>query len=39
VDRVFPLGEAALAHAYVEANRNLGKVVLEMEMLREGGRS
>jgi putative PIG3 family NAD(P)H quinone oxidoreductase len=30
VDRVFPLEEAGAAHAYVEANRNLGKVVLEV---------
>lgn len=30
VDRVFPLGEAAAAHAYLESNANFGKVVLEI---------
>lgn len=30
VDRVFPLPRAAEAHAYVEANRNLGKVMLRV---------
>ncbi|MGW8282712.1 MAG: NAD(P)H-quinone oxidoreductase [Gemmatimonadota bacterium] len=30
VDRVFPLAEAAEAHAYVEQNRNLGKVMLRV---------
>jgi NADPH2:quinone reductase len=29
IDRKFPLEEAAAAHAYVEANKNFGKVVLE----------
>lgn len=28
VDRAFPLAEAAAAHAYLEARRNVGKVVL-----------
>ena len=30
VDRVFPLARAADAHAYVEENRNLGKVMLRV---------
>lgn len=30
VDRVFPLAGAAEAHAYVEQNRNLGKVLLRV---------
>jgi NADPH2:quinone reductase len=30
VDRVFPLAEAAAAHAYLEAGGHLGKVVLEV---------
>jgi NADPH:quinone reductase-like Zn-dependent oxidoreductase len=30
VDRVFPLAGAAEAHAYVEENRNLGKVMLRV---------
>jgi NADPH2:quinone reductase len=30
VDRVFPLADAAEAHAYVEENRNLGKVMLRV---------
>jgi putative PIG3 family NAD(P)H quinone oxidoreductase len=30
IDRVYPISEAAAAHAYVEANRNCGKVVLEI---------
>lgn len=29
VDRVFPAGEAAAAHGYMEANRNFGKILLE----------
>lgn len=29
VDRVFPLADAGAAHAYIEARRNTGKVVLE----------
>ncbi len=29
VDRVFPLAEIAAAHAYMEQNRNFGKVVLD----------
>jgi putative PIG3 family NAD(P)H quinone oxidoreductase len=31
VDRVFPLEQAAEAHAYMEANLNFGKIVLSME--------
>jgi putative PIG3 family NAD(P)H quinone oxidoreductase len=30
VDRVFPLAKASDAHAYVEANQNLGKVMLRV---------
>jgi NADPH:quinone reductase-like Zn-dependent oxidoreductase len=30
VDRVFPIQEAGAAHAYVKANRNVGKVVLRV---------
>ncbi len=30
VDRVFPLAEAAAAHAHMEANLNFGKIVLEV---------
>ncbi len=30
VDRVFPLHDAAAAHAYMEANRNFGKIVLQV---------
>jgi len=30
VDRVFPLEKAAEAHAYMEANRNFGKIVLRV---------
>ena len=29
VDRVFPFAEAAEAHAYIEARKNIGKVLLE----------
>jgi NADPH2:quinone reductase len=28
VDRVFPLGEAALAHQYLESGAHIGKVIL-----------
>lgn len=31
IDRVYPLAEAARAHAYVEADRSFGKVVLRVE--------
>ncbi|MFQ5889433.1 MAG: NAD(P)H-quinone oxidoreductase [Gemmatimonadota bacterium] len=37
VDRSLPLAEAAEAHAYMEANRNVGKIVLEIGA--EGSRS
>jgi len=30
VDRTFPVADAAGAHAYMEANENLGKIVLEV---------
>jgi putative PIG3 family NAD(P)H quinone oxidoreductase len=30
IDRVFPITEAQAAHAYVLANRNIGKVILEI---------
>ncbi len=30
VDRVFPFAEAAAAHAYMEADRNFGKILLEI---------
>ena len=30
IDKIFPWGEAEAAHEYVAANRNFGKVVLEM---------
>lgn len=28
IDRIFPLAEAASAHAYLESQRQVGKVVL-----------
>ncbi|MBV8046329.1 MAG: NAD(P)H-quinone oxidoreductase [Paludibacterium sp.] len=31
VDSVFPLVDAAQAHLYMESNRNLGKIMLQME--------
>lgn len=31
VDRVFPLAEAAAAHAYMESNANFGKIVLAVD--------
>ena len=34
VDRVFPLSEAARAHAYMESNQNVGKIVLEVSRVR-----
>ncbi len=30
IDRVFPIAEAQAAHAYVQENRNIGKVILEL---------
>ena len=30
IDRVFPFAEVAAAHAYMEANRNFGKILLEL---------
>ena len=30
IDRVFPLREAAAAHRYMEANKNFGKIVLDV---------
>ena len=30
VDTVFPLAEARQAHAYMEANRNFGKIILKV---------
>lgn len=34
IDRVFPIAEAEAAHAYVRANRNIGKVILEVPETR-----
>jgi putative PIG3 family NAD(P)H quinone oxidoreductase len=31
IDRVFPFAEAAAAHAYMESNKNVGKIILSME--------
>ena len=31
VDRIFPIEEAQAAHAYVRQNRNIGKVILEVD--------
>ena len=31
IDRVFPVTEAQAAHEYVRQNRNIGKVILEMD--------
>ena len=31
VDKVFPFAQAAKAHAYIEARKNIGKVVLVPE--------
>ena len=31
IDTVFPLGEAQQAHAYMEANRNFGKILLKVK--------
>lgn len=30
IDKVFPIEEAQAAHAYVRQNRNIGKVILEV---------
>ena len=30
VDRCYPLAQAAEAHRYMEENRNLGKIILEV---------
>ena len=30
IDRVFPIAEAQAAHRYVRSNRNIGKVILEI---------
>lgn len=30
IDTIFPLAEAAQAHAYMEANRNFGKIILKV---------
>lgn len=32
IDRIFPIQEAEAAHAHVKANRNIGKVILEVVM-------
>jgi len=31
IDRVFPITEAQAAHEYVRENRNIGKVILEID--------
>ncbi len=31
LDRIFPLAEAAAAHAYMETNQNIGKIVLRVD--------
>jgi NADPH:quinone reductase-like Zn-dependent oxidoreductase len=31
IDSVFPIEEAQAAHAHVRQNRNIGKVILEVE--------
>ena len=31
IDRVFPLSEAAAAHAYMEENKNFGKILLKVD--------
>ena len=31
IDTVFPIEEARAAHAYVRQNRNIGKVILEVD--------
>jgi tumor protein p53-inducible protein 3 len=31
IDRIFPITEAQAAHAYVRENRNIGKVILEID--------
>jgi NADPH:quinone reductase-like Zn-dependent oxidoreductase len=34
VDRVFPIAEVQEAHRYMEANKNIGKIVLSVGELR-----
>lgn len=36
IDRVFPWREAAAAHRWMEANRNIGKIILEVPADRAG---
>jgi NADPH:quinone reductase-like Zn-dependent oxidoreductase len=31
IDRIFPITDAQAAHAYVRENRNIGKVILEID--------
>lgn len=37
IDRVFPIAAAAEAHAYVKANRNIGKVILAVGPAADAG--
>jgi len=37
IDRVFPITAAAEAHAYVKANRNIGKVILAVDPAADAG--
>jgi NADPH:quinone reductase-like Zn-dependent oxidoreductase len=32
IDRVFPLSEAAAAHAYLESGAHIGKILLKVEV-------
>jgi len=36
IDRVFPIRVADAAHAYVRENRNIGKVILEVDTSNNG---